>query len=92
MTAHTDACRRVFAFAKGPDTTSEEHDDIMRVIHDLNVHIGYLQEALRPFAEKATAWEGRHPSRRPAGASDSMQITHRLGDFRAARRAVEKKL
>ena len=44
-----------------------------------------LREALRPFADKATAWEGRHQPK----SRDSTQITHRLGDFRAARNILE---
>lgn len=43
-----------------------------------------LRNALGPFADKATLWEVNHPH----GGRDSQQVTHRLGDFRAARTAI----
>lgn len=45
-------------------------------------------EALRPFAERATRWEENHPVKSGYQHRDSMQITHRLGDFRTARKAL----
>lgn len=48
-----------------------------------------LLVALKPFADKATAWEKRHP-RGKYPYRDSTQLTHRLGDFRYARSVREK--
>lgn len=53
--------------------------------------VGRLREALRPFAEKADKREAyvrkTHPN---YNEPDSMQVTHRLGDFRAARTALNR--
>jgi hypothetical protein len=53
-----------------------------------------LRKALQPFADKANKYEANHPERHPRRftkpyPSDSTQITHRLGDFRNARTALE---
>jgi hypothetical protein len=43
-----------------------------------------LTRALKPFAAKADKWEANHEHH----GSDSTQVQHRLGDFRAARSVV----
>lgn len=53
-----------------------------------NERVKELEEALKPFAAKADLYEANHPtSRHPL--RNATQITHRLGDFRAARTALK---
>jgi hypothetical protein len=60
-------------------------------LFELGKRIGYLEAALEPFAEKAAKWEANHPVREGGYPwRDTHQITHRLGDFRTARRALQK--
>lgn len=54
----------------------------------LRARVAELEGALTPFAERATRWEENHPVRSVHQHRDSTQITHRLGDFRAARKTL----
>lgn len=51
--------------------------------------IAELTAALQPFADKADKWEANHGDFGPR-ASDSMQVQHRLADFRTARTVRNK--
>ena len=64
------------------------HDAITTAILSERAEAEKMRKALAPFAKKATEWEQRHPSRGIYPTSDTNQITHRLGDFREARRAL----
>src|SRR5262245_42436948 len=47
------------------------------------------QDALRPFAMKAKAWEVKRPGMLSHPRLGSQQIEHRLGDFQRARDAYQ---
>lgn len=76
--AADEACRGI---AGPPDDYPTPNEQL---ISDLASQLGKAETLLRLFAAKAEAWVARHPQRGRYPASDSTQISHRLGDFRAA--------
>jgi sugar/nucleoside kinase (ribokinase family) len=64
---------------------------ILTALDTAHARIAELEAALMPFAEKATKWEANHPKQEGRYCSrNSVQLAHRLGDFRAARTALNK--
>jgi hypothetical protein len=66
--------------------TAMEQTGYERGLRDARAERDRLLDGLRPFAAKADKWEANHPPGWNAvHARDSVQVQHRLGDFRVAR-------
>lgn len=63
--------------------SDEDVNGLLKEINMLRFEISLLREGLKPFAEKAIAFERRHPGG-VYPIRDSRQISHKLGDFRRA--------
>lgn len=79
------ACMSFRLSSHAPEDTSVEAARIA----ELEEENAVLRETLRPFALKATKWEANHP-RKFGFWPVSSSVTHRLGDFRAARSVLAK--
>lgn len=72
------SCRGI---AGAPDDYPTPNEQL---ISDLASQLAKAEALLRLFAAKADAWEARRPLRGRYPHRDATQISHRLGDFRAA--------
>ena len=65
-----------------------EHDPDM--IRDVARSLAILAAACQPLADKATNWEKTHPGGMLGPRRDSVQIEHRVGDFRRIRHVLKE--
>jgi hypothetical protein len=69
------------------NVTHDERVEYEMRILSLEMELERVRKILTPFATKACGWEQNHPGHL---GTDSMQISHRLGDFRAARASLNR--